>query len=147
MNAGVKWAVAAFCLPVACVVLPLAITSKTSVGLTVLRRATEEGKPVVYFQLRTPEEWSPAMSRVTKSGIGWTEEFVTGSNAGIRPTDGFWAPSQKIGPSASPVIKGGNREFGVCYPSKSPWKLQFYLYFGFGNLAVFHGAELVGLGR
>lgn len=102
-------------------------SASTLVRLRVVRRAVEEGKPVVFFRVECAEKRLVLIAHVFKvEGDGIEDSFIRGTNGLLVRNPDFWAPSQLAAPmgdsDASP------KEFGVIAPANMPvWRLRVWV--------------------
>jgi hypothetical protein len=96
------------------------------VRLKIVRRAVEQGKPVVFFRVETADSRRIQIAMVAKiigdQRTGSVEYAVSGPLSKPKPAMNFWAPSQ-----ASPIMSLRSRrsEFGIVVPTNaSIWRVQ-----------------------
>ncbi len=103
--------------------------------LRIVRRATDQGKPVVYFRVEGGGHLRIQITnveRIVRENVeGRYLEFdPPKGSATVRPD--FWAPSQGS-PTGDPIH--GRNEFGVVVPTNAPvWKLRVMILFETSSL-------------
>jgi hypothetical protein len=98
--------------------------SAQSLHLRIVRRAVEQGKPVVFFRVEGVENRWVAINDVFKIEGDKIEGTLVEETGGLlaRAPD-FWAPSQAEIPLAD--MHAGRKEFGVTAPTNVPaWRLR-----------------------